>query len=193
MNLSKIAKVILQSQNSNVGTVNIFTIREALTDGEYVEAQQRGWFELREDGCYGLPLRARALEELRTAASAADFKPEVVDYAVTADSFAPYHHFHEAESNPVVGSPVAVVEAGKTYSAVVQGINPDGTYKLSFSGEKPTRDIFSRGELSVPETSATPAAPPAAQQTHAAPVAPGSTTSPMGAGSPVAPGLSARS
>ena len=194
MNFSKIAKTILQNQNSAMGTVSVFAVREALTEEEFIEAKQRGWIEMREEGYYALPMRAQALTELRAAATVEDFQPAEMDLSFEPDNCVAYHRFHEAEgAEPVVGSPVAVVEAGKTFQGAVAGINPDGTYKISFSGDHPARDTFSRGELSVPAPTSTPAPQPAAQQAPSAPPAPGTTVSPMGgAKGPVGPGLSSR-
>lgn len=50
-----------------------------------------------------------------------------------------------------VGAEVVVAENGKTYTAAVKAKNPDGTYTLSFGGDKPTNTTrtYKREELNI--------------------------------------------
>ena len=175
----------------------MFAIRESLTADEYGEVLRRGWIEQHEDACFYLPYRVQVLEELRTAAAAEDFKSAEVDHAFGVDDFAPYHRYMEAGDDPVVGASVAVLEGGVEYTGSVQGVNPDGTLRISFGGDrKPSRDAYAKSEVRVVQPIVAPPLPPAnavnAPATRAAPTAPGTTVSPMGGGGPVAPGLAAR-
>jgi hypothetical protein len=188
MNYSRIAKTILQSQ-TNMGAVDAFAIKGAVTQEEYSEALARGWIEAREDGCVGLPSRASCLDELRAAAASEGFKPAEVDHALDVDTFASYPRFVMRESlaedvDPGVGDECVVAEGGKTYTASVASRNADGTYKLSFSGDKPTKDSFTRSEIRVTKPVAVAATAPATPPPPAAPVVP--------AASPVGPGLAGR-
>lgn len=63
----------------------------------------------------------------------------------------------EDQNQADIGDQVTVAEGGVAYSARVQAKNPDGSVKLTFTGQKPARDVFKPNEIKLTAKQPAPA------------------------------------
>lgn len=177
MKLSEIARILIASRSSFVAPR---VLQEKLGQAGYSEALRIGWIAPeRESGSIQISSRQdvrRAMTEAAKQDTTVAPKMDVVNEGLPARTF-----FGETTSvvnltnvEPKPGAPVAagtpnqkpagigdqvtVSEAGQTYTARVASLNPDGSMKLSFSGQKPVRDTYKQNEIKVTATVPSPSA-----------------------------------
>ncbi len=179
MTTADIARTLLASTS----LVAAPQLREKLGQAGYTEALRRCWIAGEpETGLIQITRRNDRLEAMRAEAKSAPL-PEAVAVGVPGRTYfgeaAPMpinlvaRPAEVSPTAPPVGNPsssnpsttppganigdqVTVAENGQTYSARIQAKQPDGKFKLSFGGTKPTRDVYASNEMQVVGTPAAP-------------------------------------
>lgn len=180
MTTADIARTLLASTS----LVAAPQLREKLGQAGYTEALRRCWISGEpETGLIQITRRNDRLEAMRAEAKAApvaesvavgvpgrtyfgEAAPVPINLVArppeTSPTAPPVGNPGNSSTSPGapganIGDQVTVAENGQTYSARIQAKQPDGKFKLSFGGTKPTRDVYSSNEMKVVGTPATPA------------------------------------
>lgn len=160
----KVAQLLLKKRSNPNSFELTGAMLEALTPTGVELGRNRGWLVTNADGT-GTTLRAVPSVMQDIIREASNTQKPVEDRVEKARAFFEQHSvragvaeaiaageipsFSEPNWKPFelrflneedackVGDPVVVGEDGRTYTAVVQACNPDGTLTLSFGGEKP--------------------------------------------------------
>jgi hypothetical protein len=131
---------------------NLSSVRETLGES-YGEALSCGWLVPDYDtGLLVVTNDQTRINEMETLAATVPAKPAEQACCESWRSFGPARtNLLEViiENDATVGDDVVVAENGKSFSGVVKSIKPDGTYEVSFAGDKPGKTSFTTEELKV--------------------------------------------
>jgi hypothetical protein len=149
MNQVELASAILSFRRC---TPNLSAVRETLGES-YGEAFNRGWLVPDYDtGMINVTSDRTRIEEMETLAATVPAAPAEQACCESWRAFGPARtNLLEVivENDASVGDDVVVAENGKSFNGVVKSIKPDGTYEVSFAGEKPAKTSFTTEELKV--------------------------------------------
>lgn len=159
MNQAELASTLLDLKGR---TPNVALVRDILKE-DYGQALELGWIVPDYDnGGILITGDASRIEAMRAAAATLNrqAQPEFVCNE-SIHAFVPMPPAQQIVICEVaVGDSVSVADAGKVFDGVVQSVNADGTYEVSFGADKPAKSSFRTEELRLTKKSDKPALAP---------------------------------